>query len=500
MDIDEKITTNNNEENEIKDQTTYTAPMQPTEPTYTATPQQPMQPTEPTYTATPQQVVAQVEEPKKAAKKEKKPKKERKAGRVIGRIALAIGTGLLFGVCAAFAMRAIDKYYPAEEEEILAEDDSFDEEHFKKQLEKDILEKVDSKYGENDSLVKTFTTENDATMQITDVSDVAEKVMPSIVTIDNRYIYETNFWGRIYEEESEASGSGIIIGENDEELLIATNNHVIEAAEELKVKFIDGSEATANVKGADADNDIAVIAVKLEDLEKDTRNAIVIASIGDSDALKVGEPAIAIGNALGYGQSVTTGVISALDRELEMEDGHYSEGLIQTDAAINPGNSGGALLNVKGEVVGINSSKIGGSAVEGMGYAIPVSRALPIIDDLKTKKTKSEVAGEDKGYLGISGQTVSDEMVQVYGFPQGVFVYEIYEGTGADKGGMRKGDIVTKLEGTTVKTMQALQDNLDYYEAGEEVEVTVARVNEDGVYDETTLKITLVPKDMLPEE
>lgn len=428
------------------------------------------------------------------------PKKENKAGRVFGRIGIIVGTGLLFGICAAFAMRAIDKYYPKEEEEIVAQGDSFDEERFKTQIEKDVLAKVDSKYGDNESIVKTYTTDNDATMQITDVSNVVDEVMPSIVSINNKFIYETNFWGRSYEEESEASGSGIIIGENEEELLIATNNHVIEGAEELKVKFIDGSDVVANVKGADADNDIAVIAVKFADMDEKTRDVIVIASIGDSDALRVGEPAIAIGNALGYGQSVTTGVISALDRKLEIEDGKFSEGFIQTDAAINPGNSGGALLNVKGEVIGINSNKIGGASVEGMGYAIPVSRALPIIDNLKTKKTKDAVAGNDKGYLGISGQAVSNEMVDIYGFPEGVFVYEVYEGTGADKGGIRKGDIITKLEGTTVKTMQALQDNLSYYEAGEEVEVTVARANEDGAYDELTIKVKLISKDEMPSD
>ena len=492
MDIDERIATDNIEDSEIEENTTYTAPIQ----TATVQPVQPQpQPTpvQPQPQPQPVPVQSQVVQPK--------PVKEKKAGKIIGKIALVIGTGLLFGVCAALAMMAMNKYYLNDEQEEDVVEEPFDEDKFKTSLEKDILDKVDSKYGNEESLVKTYITENDAMMQITDVSDVVENVMPSVVSIENNYIYsDIDFWGRTYEEEAEASGSGIIIGENDTELIIATNNHVIENAEELKVIFIDGSEATANIKGADADNDIAVIAVKWDELDEKTRDVITIASIGNSDDLRVGEPAIAIGNALGYGQSVTTGVISALDRKLEIAPDKFSEGFIQTDAAINPGNSGGALLNVKGEVVGINSNKIGGSAVEGMGYAIPVSRALPIIDDLKTKKTKSEVAGEDKGYLGISGQAVSDEMVQVYGFPQGVFVYEVYEGTGADLGGMRKGDIITKLEGTTVKTMQALQDNLIYYEAGEKVEVTVARANEDGAYDEITLMITLVSKDEMPSE
>lgn len=434
----------------------------------------------------------------------KKPKKEHKAGKVFGKIILTILGGILFGACALFTMRAIDMYYPANvQEEEVVEEEELDINAVKKQIEKDVLEKIEKQKDEGESIVKTYTTESDATMQITDVSEVVDKVMPSVVSITNNYIYDvTDFWGRQYEEESQASGSGIIIGQNDEEILIATNNHVIEDAEELSVQFIDGTSATANLKGADADDDIAVIAVKLSDIDEKTRDIIVVASIGDSDELKVGEPAIAIGNALGYGQSVTTGVISALDRKLEIEEGVFSEGFIQTDAAINPGNSGGALLNVKGEVIGINSNKIGGTSVEGMGYAIPVSRAQPIIDTLKTKKTKDGgIKEEDRGYLGISGQAVSDEMVEVYGFPRGVFVYEVYEGTGADKGGIKRGDIITKFEGSTVKSMDALQDYLEYYEVGETVEVAISRANEeDGTYDEITIQITLVSKDELPSE
>ena len=231
------------------------------------------------------------------------------------------------------------------------------------------------------------------TAVVTDVTNVVEEVMPSVVSITNTSVITQNFWGQQFQSENQSSGSGIIVGENENELLIVTNNHVIADSNDLKVQFIDGSVADAKIKGTDANMDLAVIAVKLENLETTTTNSISIAALGDSDALKVGEPAIAIGNALGYGQSVTTGVISALNRQIEMsEDGSTSGTLIQTDAAINPGNSGGALLNVKGEVIGINSNKIGGSTIEGMGYAIPISNAKPIIEELMNRETKDKVA------------------------------------------------------------------------------------------------------------
>lgn len=427
----------------------------------------------------------------------KQPKKGG-AGKVFGRICLALLTGAIFGACACFAWMGATKLMP--NESVVSEVESFNKDAYKAEIEKEIIAKIEANQNKADnSIVKSVTTESDAVMQVTDVSDVVEDVMPSVVSIMNTFTYTMNYWGRQISEQSEASGSGIIIGENDTELLIATNNHVIEGAEVLTVLFIDGEKVEAKVKGADSDNDVAVIAVKLDDLKKSTRGAIEIATLGDSDALKVGEPAIAIGNALGYGQSVTTGVISALDRKLELEDGKMSEGFIQTDAAINPGNSGGALLNVRGEVVGINSNKIGGSSVEGMGYAIPISRALPIIDNLKTKKTKN-VAAEERGYLGISGRAVSAEMVEVYDFPEGIYVYDVFAGTGAEAAGLRKGDIITKFEGTTVKTMEALQENLSYYEAGETIELTISRVNDSGTYDEINMQVNLISSDAMPAE
>ncbi len=426
-------------------------------------------------------------------------KKTGRVSRFFGKFAVIIASGLVFGLCAAVAFGVVE-YYTKDAKE---QTEEFDKEAYKTQIEKDILSKLardkDTK-AIDESVIDTIKNVEEASTVVTDVTDVVDKVMPSVVSITNKYTATANFWGQMYSEEAEASGSGIIIGENDNELLIATNNHVISDAESLEVQFIDGSDAKAHVKGADADMDVAVIAVAKDDLDGSTKDAISIAELGDSDELKVGEPAIAIGNALGYGQSVTTGVISALDRELEVSEGEFSQGFIQTDAAINPGNSGGALLNVKGQVIGINSNKIGGSAVEGMGYAIPISKALPIIDDLKTKKTKAAVSEGDKGYLGISGRGVSAEMAEIYDFPEGVYVYEVYENTGAEKAGLRKGDIITKFEGTTINSMEKLQENLAYYEAGETVEITIERLDDSGSYQSQKLTLELVGKDVMPSE
>lgn len=425
--------------------------------------------------------------------------KKGNGGKVFKKIVAVVGAGALFGVCAFLAWVGMNRFMPQEAAAIVSEAEIFDKNAYKAEIEKEILAKIQQQNDNDAGIVKSVTTDSNVTMQVTDVSDVVSDVMPSVVSITNTFTYTMNYWGRAISEQEEASGSGIIIGENDTELLVATNNHVIENADELQVHFIDGETVEAKIKGADADNDIAVIAVKLDGLKPSTRDAIEIAKLGDSDELKVGEPAIAIGNALGYGQSVTTGVISALDRKLEVEEGKMSEGFIQTDAAINPGNSGGALLNVKGEVVGINSNKIGGSSVEGMGYAIPISRALPIIDDLKTKKTKDGTI-EDRGYLGISGRAVSSEMVEVYEFPEGVFVYDVFANTGAEAAGLRKGDIITKFEGTTIKSMEALQENMAYYGAGETVELTVSRFNDSGSYDEIVMQVKLISANEMPAE
>ena len=335
------------------------------------------------------------------------------------------------------------------------------------------------------------------TAVVTDVTNVVEEVMPSVVSITNTSVVTQNFWGQQFQSENQSSGSGIIVGENDSELLVVTNNHVIADSTELKVQFIDGSIADAKVKGTDANMDLAVIAVALDSLSKETISNISIALLGDSESLKVGEPAIAIGNALGYGQSVTTGVISALNRQIAMsEDGSTSGTLIQTDAAINPGNSGGALLNMKGEVVGINSNKIGGSTIEGMGYAIPISNAKPIIEELMNRETKDKVDVAKKGYLGISGLNVTQDVASMYGMPVGVYIAQVYNG-GAANAGMQKGDIITAFDGSSVATMEDLQGYLEYYEAGETVVVTIQRP-EGGEYVEHKLLVTLTAQTQLP--
>ena len=325
---------------------------------------------------------------------------------------------------------------------------------------------------------------------VTDVTNVVEEVMPSVVSITNTSVITQSFWGQQFQSENQSSGSGIIVGENDTELLIVTNNHVISDSTELKVQFIDGSIADAKIKGTDSNMDLAVIAVPLNSLGQSTISNISIAVLGDSESLKVGEPAIAIGNALGYGQSVTTGVISALNRQIAMsEDGSTSGTLIQTDAAINPGNSGGALLNVRGEVVGINSNKMGGSAIEGMGYAIPISNAKPIIEELMNRETKDKVDEARKGYLAISGLNVTSDVSAMYGMPEGVYVAQVYNG-GAYEAGILKGDIITAFDGSSVRTMEDLQGYLEYYEIGEQVTVTIQRPNAGG-YIEQQLVVTL---------
>ena len=335
------------------------------------------------------------------------------------------------------------------------------------------------------------------TAVVTDVTNVVDAVMPSVVSITNTSVVTQSFWGQQFQSENQFSGSGIIVGENDTELLIVTNNHVIADSTELKVQFIDGSVADAKVKGTDANMDLAVIAVSLKSLSNETISNISIAILGDSESLKVGEPAIAIGNALGYGQSVTTGVISALNRQIAMsEDGSTSGTLIQTDAAINPGNSGGALLNVRGEVVGINSNKIGGSTIEGMGYAIPISNAKPIIEELMNRETKDKVDVAKKGYLGISGLNVTQDVASMYGMPVGVYIAQVYNG-GAANAGMQKGDIITTFDGSSVTTMEDLQGYLEYYEAGKTVSVTIQRP-EGGEYVEYKLAVTLTAQIQTP--
>ena len=322
-----------------------------------------------------------------------------------------------------------------------------------------------------------------------DVSDVVEKVMPAMVSIVNNFTETANVFGQQYTQEEAASGSGIIVGKTDDELLIVSNNHVVESADTLTVTFIDGSEAQAQVKGLDSDMDLAVIAVSLNDLSDDTKNAITVATLGSSDDLKLGEPVIAIGNALGYGQSVTNGIVSALNREITLENGSTGT-FIQTNAAINPGNSGGALLNMNGEVIGINSNKIGGTAVEGMGYAIPITSASPIIADLMERQTRTKVAEDEVGYIGISQQEVTSQISQMYNMPEGIYVVSVEEGSAAANAGIMKGDIITKFDGSSISSYSDLQKMLQYYAAGDSVTITVQRP-QNGEYVSIELNLTL---------
>lgn len=321
-----------------------------------------------------------------------------------------------------------------------------------------------------------------------DIADVAENVMPSVVSITNMGVQEVQnyFFGGVTQYPSQSSGSGIIIGQNNAELLIVSNNHVVEGSTTLTVTFVDDTSVEAQIKGTDADRDLAIISVPLTEVESTTLDAIKVAVLGDSDALRVGETTIAIGNALGYGQSVTTGIVSAVERTIEDFEGE----LIQTDAAINPGNSGGALLNANGEVIGINTVKVNADAVEGMGYAIPISDVTDILNELMNRETRTKVAEDERGSIGISGRTVDETVAEAYNMPQGVFVYEVVEGSGAERAGLPVGSIITEIDGIDVDSLEELQEQLEYYRAGETVEFTI-EVQSEGGYVEKTIEITL---------
>ena len=336
-----------------------------------------------------------------------------------------------------------------------------------------------------------------ASAVVTDVTQVVEAVMPACVSITNNFTQTVqDFWGQTYSQDETASGSGIIIGENEQELLIVTNNHVVDSTEQLYVQFIDGETVEAQVKGTDASADLAVVAVKLDTIANSTKQEICIARMGDSDSLKIGEPAIAIGNALGYGQSVTTGVISALNRKIESSNSEEGTSLIQTDAAITPGNSGGALLNMRGEVIGINSNKIGGSSIEGMGYAIPISTARPIIEDLMERQTRTKYSEEERGYLGISCINVTSDLSENFSMPQGIFVAQVYSGTGAETAGLVRGNIVVAFDGVTVQNQEELTKQMQYYKAGESVEITIM-VNSANGYQQKNVTVTLSSYDQI---
>lgn len=345
------------------------------------------------------------------------------------------------------------------------------------------------------------------------VAAVAQASMPSVVAITTVSVQEIpSFFGySSHQYKSASTGSGIIVGDNDDELLIATNNHVVDGATTLSVCFIGDDVAnaetetvnagdngdlnvedavSAKIKGTDADNDLAVVAVKKSDIPEDTLNQIKIAQIGSSDDLAVGQQVVAIGNALGYGQSVTSGWISALNRTISTDDGTNSTGLLQTDAAINPGNSGGALLNMKGELIGINSAKYADSAVEGMGYAIPISKAKPILEELMNRETREKVDSSKKGYLGVSLANLTTEAIEMYNMPTGAFVRSVEDDSPAQEAGICKGDIIVKFDGQKVSDGDDLLDKLQYYKSGEKIEAVIARAT-NGEYEENTIELTL---------
>ena len=412
---------------------------------------------------------------------DRKPGHEEKKMGLGQKIMLSISLGLFFGIFAGigfFGVMQMNNAVHGREQEVLEETGNPAE------------QKMDEIVEDNTPQIQQAGSNMVYAPSLdSSVTGIVKDVMPAMVSIINNYTEITSFWGQTYKEQLSASGSGIIVAENGEELLIVTNQHVVADADQLLVTLSDDTEVEAKIKGMDADMDLAVIAIRLDDLSSKTMSAIAIASLGDSDELELGERVIAIGNALGYGQSVTVGYISALNRELKLDDGSVRL-FIQTDAAINPGNSGGALLNSAGEVIGINSNKIGGSSIEGMGYAIPITAASPIIADLMERQTRNKVADSDLGYMGIAPQDISSQIAQMYGMPEGVYVLTVYEGSGAAAAGIVKGDIITKFDGQKISSYANLQELMQYYAVGDTVKVTLMRP-ENGEYVEYELTLTL---------
>ena len=421
----------------------------------------------------------------------KNPKNSKKLAKKIGAITLS---AVLFGSVAAGSFQAVNYFSPVSKTTNSSSQTS-------------------KSNSSSASLLKTTTTSDSSNKGSLDVSDITTSAMPSIVAITNKSVQEVQDYfsqfgfrgqGQTQTQETESQGSGIIIGKNDTELLMVTNNHVVEGADTLSVCFIDNKVYEANVKGTDAENDLAVIAVPLDSISDDTMSQIAVASIGDSDSLKVGVQVVAIGNALGYGQSVTTGIVSAVNRALSnnssdtqdsnsSSDDSSSATYIQTDAAINPGNSGGALLNMNGEVIGINSAKLASTEVEGMGYAIPISRVSDIIDNLMNQTTRTKVDSDKQGTIGIKGINVTSDVQEKYNLPEGIYVSEVTSGSAAEKAGITSGSVITKFDGKSVTDIESLQDLLQYYKAGETVELTL-QVPDSDSYKEKTVSISLGSK------
>ena len=441
-------------------------------------------------------------------KKQEEPHNKKKGSGNGKKIALGICCGLLFGIFAGIGFEAVTTASSLAKNAVTKETTAQPE------VQSTVPEAAGSdstpdtadasaSIAESQSL-GTAAADGTVLTTTTDVTEVVKKVMPSVVSVNNKYIETTSFFGQQYNSEGEASGSGIIVGQNDSELLIATNNHVLESAEELTVQFTDGSQSQAQIKGTDADKDLAVIAVQLSDISSDTMSSISIATLGDSNALTVGESVIAIGNALGYGQSVTTGVVSALNRAIASDGSQQNiqtgtdtevNTFIQTDAAINPGNSGGALLNSKGELIGINTVKYSSEDVEGMGYAIPINTAKPIINKLIKNEATSE---SEQAYLGVSGQTIDSSMASQFDMPSGVYVQQVIKSSPAQKAGISAGDVIVSFNGSNVSTMDGLKEKISNLKAGKKVKVVVKRQNQMGTYEKKTLTVTLGKKSDAP--
>lgn len=389
-----------------------------------------------------------------------KTKKGGSIGKLFATVALAIVFGLLASVVFQVSNRVIDNIFG---------------------------EKATNNHSGQTVNSTEISTGSGSTVK-SDVADVTASVMPSVVSIVNLSVQEVQnfFFGGTTQYESQSSGSGIIIGQNDTELLLVTNNHVVQGSKTLTVTFNDGKSHEAQIKGTDSDLDLAILSVPLSGVEKSTMEAIKVATLGDSDALRVGEPTIAIGNALGYGQSVTAGIVSALNCTLE----NYEGKLIQTDAAINPGNSGGALLNANGEVIGINTMKVSDQQVEGMGYSIPISDVVDILNELMNKETRTKVPESARGALGIKGITVASDMSQYYNMPKGVYVSEVIEGGAADKAELPVNSIIIKIDGNSVDSMEELQEELQYYKVGDTVELTI-KVQDRSGYVKEKVEVTL---------
>ena len=411
--------------------------------------------------------------------------KEKKMG-FFSKLLVSISLGLFFGMFAAIGFVGVQQASNAltsKEAVVVEEEEATQNAEEEESQEQDLGAEAEIPLIQQTGSAEVYTNLH------TGVSDIVVDVMPAMVSIINNYTEVTSYWGQTYKEELSSSGSGIIVAESSEELLIVSNQHVVADADQLLVTLIDETQVEAQVKGVDAEMDLAVLSIKLDDLRPKTKEAIAVARLGDSDELILGEQVIAIGNALGYGQSVTVGYVSALDRQIEIEDGDLRT-FIQTDAAINPGNSGGALLNAKGEVIGINSNKIGGTAIEGMGYAIPITDASPIIAELMERQIRNKVDEANLGYLGITYQEVTDQISQMYGMPKGVYVVSVLEGTGAEAAGMVMGDVIVNFDGYKVRSFDDLQDALQYYAVGDSATITVMRAVK-GQYTAIELNITL---------